>query len=150
MQPGQHQWRRRALLGVVGLWGLVSVARLSRLVEPPESAPGPEVEPMLRFLRLTIPPDAGFLYVLPGVFGGGQDTGAAPRLRYELYPRTYDDVRASEDESHVQQLMQSRGLGYVVVPDATQYPPDSWLRQPRPWLRRIDFSPTQYVLMVVG
>ncbi len=144
------RWRRRAVLGVVGLWGLVSVARLSRLIEPAEPRPGREVEPMLAWLQATIPPEAGYLYVLPGEFGAAADTGAAPRLRYELFPRPYDDVRASEDESAVQKLMRSRDLRYVVIPDARLYAEGAWVRQPRDWLRRIDFAPDQYVLMVVG
>jgi hypothetical protein len=140
------RWRRRAVLGVVGLWGIVAVARATRLVEPPEARPGPEVEPMLQFLRVTIPPDAGYLYVLPGAFAAGDDTGAAPRLRYELFPRTYDDVRLDVPETTVRDTMRARGLRYIVVPDAQQYPPDAWLRQPRDWLKRTQLSDDQYVL----
>ena len=103
---------------------------------------------MLDFLRATIPSDAGYLFVLPGDFG--TDPGTAPRLRYELYPRAYDDVRASQDESSIRQLMRSGGLRFIVVADASQYPPTSWLRQPREWLRRIDFDATRYVLEVTG
>jgi hypothetical protein len=149
LEPGSGPTlRRRALLGVLGAWGLVSVARLSRLVEPPERPPGQELLPLLDFLRTTIPADAGYLFVLPGEFGS--DTGTAPRLRYELYPRAYDDVRASQDESSIRQLMRSGGLRFIVVVDANQYPPTSWLRQPREWLRRIDFDATRYVLEVIG
>src|SRR4051794_31552100 len=144
------QWRRRAVLGVLGLWGIVGVARATRLVGPPDARPGPEVEPMLQFLRVTIPPDAGYLYVLPGGFGAGDDTGAAPRLRYELFPRRYDDVRADVPETRVQEVMRARRLRYVVVPDAQQYPADSWLRQPRDWLKRTQLSDDQYVLTVVA
>jgi hypothetical protein len=140
--------RRRALLGVLGVWALVSLARLSRLVERPEPRPGQELLPLLEFLRATIPTDAGYLFVLPGEFGS--DTGTAPRLRYELYPRAYDDVRASQDESNIRQVMRSGGLRFVVVADANQYPPTSWLRQPRDWLTRIDFDATRYVLEVIG
>jgi hypothetical protein len=142
--------RREAMYGVIGAWGLLSLARLSRIIEPAEPRPGQEVEPMLQWLRTTIPSGAGYLYVLPGAFGTGQDTGAAPRLRYELYPRPYDDVRASEDESQVQRLILAQGLRYVVVPDARQYAAESWLRQPRTWLRRINFAPDQYVLQVIA
>ena len=119
-------WRRRAALGVFGIWGLISLARLSRFVEPPEPPPGVEVATMLDFFRSSIPADAGYLFVEPGAFG--TDTGTGQRLRYELYPRSYDDVRASVDEAEVQQLMRAEGLGFVVVPDATQYAPESWLR----------------------
>src|ERR1043166_2944330 len=112
---GGVMWRRRAALGVLGVWGIVSLVRLSRLIEPPEAPPGPELGPVLEFFRATIPPTAGYLYVEPGEFG--RDTGAGQRLRYELYPRAYDDVRASVDEAVVRQLVGAEGLGYVVVPE---------------------------------
>jgi hypothetical protein len=138
-------WRRRAALGVLGLWGLVSLARLSRLVEPPEPPPGEAISPaLLDFFRATIPPDAGYLFVLPGEFG--EDTGEAPRLRYELYPRRYDDLRSSADETRVRQLMLSTDLRFIVVPDARSYSPTSFVRQPRDWLRRFDFDADKYVL----
>jgi len=141
-------WRRRAALGVFGVWGLVSLARLTRLVEPPETAPGPELVPLLDFLRAQIPPSVGYLFVTPGEFG--TDTGVAQRLRYELYPRPYDKVRLSEDESSVRQLMRDEGLQFIVVSDAKQYAADFWLRQPREWLRRIDFDADRYLLEVVS
>jgi hypothetical protein len=141
-------WRRRAALGVLGIWGLVSLARLSRLVEPADPPPGAELATAFDFFRASIPATAGYLYVDPGPFG--TDTGDGPRLRYELYPRTYDDVRAAVDESEVRQLIASEGLAYVVVPDATQYAPASWLRQPRDWLRRIELDANRYVLAVVA
>jgi len=147
-QRPRLRWRRRAALGVLGAWGLLSVARLSRLIEPPEAPPGREVVPALEFFRATIPRDAGYLFVEPGAFGA--DTGAGQRLRYELYPRTYDDVRASADEASVRQLMRDQGLGYVVVADASQYAEGSWLRAPRDWLRRIELDADRYVLQVVG
>jgi hypothetical protein len=141
-------WRRRAALGVLGIWGLVSLARLTRLIEMPETPPGQELTPLLDFLRANIPKDSSYLYVLPGEFGSGSDTGTAPRLRYELYPRRYDDIRASVDEASIQQLIHSTGVHFVVVPDASQYVPTSWLRQPRDWLRRIDFDANRYLLEV--
>lgn len=139
-------WRRRAALGVFGAWGLVSLVRLTRLVEPPEPPPGQELVPVLEFFRSTIPPTAGYLFVLPGEFGS--DTGAGPRLRYELYPRRYDDIRASVDEAAIRALLLSQRLDYVVVPDAAPYAPTSWLRQPRDWLRRIELDADRYVLAV--
>jgi hypothetical protein len=142
------QWRRRTALGVLGVWGLVSLARLTLLVEPPDLPPGADIVPALDFFRASIPATAGYLFVEPGAFG--TDTGVGQRLRYELYPRTYDDVRAEVDEVAVRQLMQTEGLLYVVVPDASQYPPESWLRQPRTWLRRIDLDSNRYVLATVG
>ena len=141
-------WRRRAAFGVIGMWGLVSLARLTRLVEPAETPPGAELGPMLDFLRAQIAPTDGYLFVSPGEFG--TDSGVGPRLRYELYPRPYDDVRASQDEASIRQLMRSEGLRFVVVADATQYAPTSWLRQPRDWLRRIDFDAQRYLLEVVA
>ena len=86
------------------------------------AATGAELASALDFFRASIPAGAGYLFVEPGAFG--TDTGVGQRLRYELYPRTYDDVRADMDERDVQQLMRAEGLGFVVVPDASQYAPD--------------------------
>jgi hypothetical protein len=141
-------WRRRAALGVLGLWAALSLVRLSRLVEPGEGGPGQELATMLEFLKATIPPEAGYLFVEPGEFGS--DTGVGQRLRYELYPRIFDDVRASRDEAGVRQLMRQAGLGYIVVADADQYPATSYVRGPRDWLRRIELDARRYVLLVVG
>lgn len=141
-------WRRRAALGVFGVWGLVSMARLSRLIEPADPPPGANLATALDFFRASIPADAGYLFVEPGPFG--TDTGDGQRLRYELYPRTYDDVRASVAEADVRQLMRNGGLRFVVVPDASQYPPTSWLREPREWLRRVELDANRYVLAVVA
>jgi hypothetical protein len=141
-------WRRRAALAVIGAWGLVSLSRLTRLVEPAERPPGAELAPVLDFLRAQIPPTDGYLFVLPGEFG--TDTGVGPRLRYELYPRPYDDVRASQDEPSIRELMHRAGLRFIVVADARQYAETYWLRQPRAWLKRIDFDAERYVLEVVS
>ena len=105
---------------------------------------------MLDFLRQAIPPDAGYLFVIPGGFGSGSDTGAAPRLRYELAPRRYDDIRGDVDEAQAHHLLTSEGLRYVVVPDARLYPAESWLRQPRPWLRQLPLDANRYVLEVTS
>jgi hypothetical protein len=135
-------------MAVLGGWVLVSVARLTKLVEP-ETPPGPGLTPeALSFFRQNIPVDAGYLFVEPGEFG--TDTGTGQRLRYELYPRAYDDVRASADENSVLQLMRNEGLGYVAVTDASQYPQASWLRQPRDWLKRIELDANRYVLALVA
>lgn len=141
-------WRRRAALGVLGVWGLVSAARLSRLIDASDPPPGADLVSALDFFRASIPASAGYLYVEPGAFG--TDTGAGQRLRYELHPRTYDDVRTAVDEAAVRQLMRTEGLGFVVVPDASQYSDQSWLRQPRDWLRRIELDANRYVLAVVA
>lgn len=135
------------LLGVLALWLIVSVARLTRLVEPAETPPGQEAVPALDFFRAEIPSFGRYLFVLPGEFGS--DTGMGPRLRYELYPRVYDDVRASQDVQLVHELMDKGAFRYIVVPDASAYPADHWLRNPPTWLRRVDFDANRYVLEVV-
>jgi hypothetical protein len=130
-------------------WLLVSLVQLTRLVAPPAPPPGQELAAtFLPFAERTIPLEAGFLYVQPGEFG--TDTGDGPRLRYELYPRRYDDIRATADEADVHDLLRSEKLGYIVVPDASVYPPDHWLRQGRDWLRRVDLDSQRYVLVVTG
>jgi hypothetical protein len=141
-------WRRRAALGVLAVWGLVSLARLSLIVAPADKPPGGDLGPLLGFARAQIPPNTGYLFVAPTEFGA--DTGIGQRLRYELYPRPYDDVRASQDEASIRQLMQTEGLAFIVVPDANQYPPSHWLRQPRAWLRRIELDANRYVLEMVS
>lgn len=139
-------WRARLASGVLALWLLVGVARLTRLVEPGPVPPGQEVVPMLAFLHATIPSDAGYLFVLPGEFGS--DTGTGPRLRYELYPRRYDDIRASQDQATVHALMEREDLRFIVVTDAAQYAPDHWLRQSPDWLLRVPLDEDRYVLAV--
>ena len=104
---------------VLGVWGLVSVARATRLVEPAETPPGQELVPLLDFLRANIPTTASYLYVLPGEFG--TDTGTGPRLRYEL-TRAATTTSASPWTSRaIRQLMQHDELRFIVVPDASQY-----------------------------
>lgn len=133
---------------MLGVWGLISVARLTRLIEPPKTPPGAELAPVLDFFKGQIPPAEGYLFVLPGEFG--TDTGVGQRLRYELYPRPYDDVRASQDEVSIRQLMHDEELRFIIVPDAAQYAATHWLRQPRDWLRRIDFDASRYLLEVLS
>ena len=103
--------------------------------------------PSLDFFKSTIPPNVGYLFVEPGEFG--TDTGLGQRLRYELYPRAYDKVRPSVDEVAARELMRREGLAFIVVPDASQYAADSWLRQPRDWLRRVELDSNRYVLAIV-
>src|SRR5919198_4698098 len=108
---------------VLAVWALVSLVHLTRvLVGPTEPPPGQDLGAFLGFAEQTIPPDAGYLYVQPGEFSAGSDTGDGPRLRYELYPRRYDDVRAAEDEASVRDLLRREDLRYIVVPDASAYP----------------------------
>ena len=57
-------------------------------------------------------------------------------------------MRASEGETAIRQRIYTSGSAFIVVPDATQYRPDSWLRQPRDWLARINFDADSYVLAV--
>ena len=134
---------------VLGVWALASLLHLARvLIGPLDAPPGQDLGSYLRFAEQVIPRDAGYLYVQPGEFG--TDTGDGPRLRYELYPRRYDDVRASEDEASVRDLLRREGLGYVVVPDASAYPPTHWVRQARDWLRRVELDERRYVLVVTG
>jgi hypothetical protein len=140
-------WRQRLSVLVVAAWLVVCLARLSRLVEPPAQPPGQEAAPLFGFFKQQIPPTAGYLFVLPGEFG--QDTGLGPRLRYELYPRPYDDVRAAQDEQSVRDLMKRENLRYIVVPDATQYPANHWTRSPSDWLKRTAFDANRYVLEVL-
>ena len=103
---------------------------------------------MLEFFRSTIPVTAGYMFVLPGPFG--TDTGIGPRLRYELYPRRYAELRFSTGESAIRQRMTDDDLAYVVVPALDQYPTTSWLREGRSWLQRIDFDVNTCVLAAVS
>ena len=140
-------WRSVAALVVLGVWALVSMAHLVRVLAGPSAPPpGQDLGAFVPFAEQVIPPDAGYLYLQSGEFG--TDTGDGPRLRYELYPRRYDDVRASADEASVHDLVRREGLDYVVVPDASAYPPTHWVRQPRDWLRRVDLDGQRYVLVV--
>ena len=133
---------------VVGVWVIVGSARLTRLVDAPSTPPGQEIAGTFDFFRAQIPAESGYLYVLPGQFG--EDSGDGPRLRYELYPRLYDDIRASEDEASIRALMARERLEYVVVPDARQYADDVWLREPRDWFQRVELDADTYVLAVAS
>jgi hypothetical protein len=133
---------------VVALWVALSVVRLSRLVEPAETPPGQAAAPTFQFFSDQIPRTDGYLFVLPGEFGA--DTGLGPRLRYELYPRVYDDVRASRDAAAVRELMRRERLRFVVVPDASQYASSHWTRADNSWLRRIELDANRYVLEVIS
>jgi hypothetical protein len=46
--------------------------------------------------------------------------------------------------------MIASGLRFIVVPDAQRYEPSYFLRQPRDWLRRIDFDPDRYLLEILS
>lgn len=142
------RWRRRGVVCLLALGGGLSLVRAARLLEPAGPRPGAEIERLLPFMRSAIPERDGYLYVLPTAFGS--DTGTAPRLRYELFPRRYEDVRTDVDAAAARALMASEGLSYVVVPDARQYPEGSWVRQPPDWLQAIAFDATSYLLRLVG
>ncbi|MDQ3810478.1 MAG: hypothetical protein M3336_09325 [Chloroflexota bacterium] len=138
--------RQRLSLAVLAVWLAVSLARLSRLVEPPETPPGQDAADSFDFFRAHVPPEAAYLYVLPGQFGA--DTGLGPRLRYELYPRRYDDLRASLDEDAARALIRQARARYVVVPQASEYAAEHWTRAPREWLRRVELDAQRYLLEV--
>lgn len=139
--------RRRQIAGaVVGLWLLLSLARLSRLVEPPEPPPGELVRPFVAFARQTIPPGAGYLFLEPR----GPQRPEVPRLRYELYPRRFQNAPVDADEASVQALLAREGRRFIAVPAASLYPPGHWVRGSRPWFRRVELDPERYVLVVEG
>jgi len=77
------------------------------------------------------------------------EASLAPIMRAHLRGLD-DDLRADVNETDVRQLMAAEGLGFVVVPDAGQYAPSSWLRQDRDWLRRIELDANRYVLAIVA
>ncbi len=138
--------RRGLILATLVAWAVVGSARLSQLVAPPRAPVGSEADAILPFAREVIPQDAAYLYLEPNAFGS--ETGIGPRLRYELYPRRYDDLSGPTDEATVRALARQDGAAYVVVPDASLYPPDSFLRQSRPWFRRVSLDATRYVLVL--
>jgi hypothetical protein len=107
--------------------------------------PGAAVVPSLDFFRIQIPANAAYLYVLPG--DSGTDTGTGLRLRYELFPRTYENARVADAETSVQALTRNRGIRYIVVPDASAYASTLWLRQERPWFERVQLDAAEYVLL---
>ena len=134
---------------VLGVWAVISLVHLLRVLGgPADPPPGQGLDDFIAFAERTIPSESGYLYVQPGEFG--TDTGDGPRLRYELWPRRYDDVRAAEDEASVRDLLRREGLEYVVVPHASAYPPKHWVREPREWLRRVDLDGQRYVLVVTS
>ena len=139
--------RTRGLaIGVLVLWAGLCLARLSLLVAPAPPAPGeyPGLERFLAFTEAVIPPDAGYLHVGPA----GLDTGIGPRLRYELYPRVYTGLPDEAGEAAAQTVIRAEGLRYVVVAQARSYPAQSWLRQERPWFRRLSLDEDDYLLLV--
>ena len=138
------RWRWLAAVAVLGAWACVSVGQLSRLWEPPLVAPGGAVVPSLDFFRAQIPADGAYLYVLPG---DGTDAGTGLRLRYELFPRAYENARVADSETSVRALMRYRGIRYIVVPNASAYPPTLWLRQGRPWYERVQLDALDYLLV---
>lgn len=137
--------RRRAALAVVlGLWLLLALARLTRLVEPPEPPPGELVRPFVAFAREAIPPGEGYLFLEPR----GPQRPEVPRLRYELYPRRFQNASVDADEATVQALLAREGRRFIAVPAASLYPPDHWVRGSRPWFRRLELDRERYVLVV--
>src|SRR5688500_11362980 len=94
-------WRQHVALVALGVWVLVSLARLTRLVEPPEVPTGEGVAAFVPFAPETIPEHALYLCVQPVAFGAG--SGIGPGLRDELYARPYEDLRAAEEEAAARQ-----------------------------------------------
>ena len=47
-------------------------------------------------------------------------------------------------------VKRSQDLRFVLVPDASQYPPTSWLREPPDWLRKDELDPNRFILAVVA
>ncbi len=146
MNGSLGQARRSALVLFVVAWSALSLVRLSRLVEPAEVPIGEIVRPFIPFALEVVPEGAAYVYVEPRAYGG--ETGVGPRLRYELYPRRYDDLSGLPDEASVRLLARRNGAQYIVVPDAALYPADYFLLQPRPWFRRVALDARRFVLVV--
>lgn len=145
MGPWSGTWRRFAALGVLALWGTVSLARLTLVAADPNDRIGTDVEPFLDFARAVIPPDGAYLYLDPVEFA--VDRGEGPRLRYELYPRRYWDTNALSSPDAVRQLMERQGRNYIVVPAARTYYAYHWVHSPLPWTRRIELPGQGFILV---
>lgn len=142
-------FRQHGRLGfVLALWALLALARLSWLVAPPDPRPASSADQFITFAQMVIPSGAAYLYVQPGTFG--EDTDVEPRLRYDLYPRVFDDVRLDQGQDAVRALAASESARYIVVPNAADYPADSWLRQDEPWFTRVSLDPARYVLVLTS
>lgn len=145
------QWRtpaptRRGLaVGVLALWTVVAMARLTELVERPAPPPGEPVEPFVAFARAAIPPDQGYLFLDSDI---RREEGHSPRLRYELYPRPYEDLFYDLRVGDVRAWLSQNGLRYVVVPDATLYPPDHWVWTDESWYHRLALDRQRFILVV--
>lgn len=144
--PQAGVWRRRAGVGVLSLWLLVSVARLSVLLDSPGEPIGAGVEPFLPFARETLPLDARYLFVDPTQYGG--DPGLGPRLRYELLPRYFENVDALASLEEVRAVMERANLQYVVVPARQHFPRGHWLRSDQPGFERIRLDSEREILRV--
>lgn len=142
--PRAGVWRRRAGLGVLLLWIVVSLARLSLLLESPGEPIGEGVEPFLPFAREVLPPDARYLFVDPTHYGG--DPGLGPRLRYELLPRYLESVDALASLDEVRAVMERANLQYVVVPARQHFPRGHWLRSDQPEFERIRLDSEREIL----
>lgn len=135
-----------AALALVAVWGVLGAARLSRLVGPPSPPPGQSYLPFIRFAEGLVPPAASYLYAQPTEFGG--DTGVEPRIRYELFPRRYDDIRPHVTAEEALALVRREGAAFVLVPQADLFASGHWVRGQLPWFTRDVYRPSQYVLVV--
>ncbi len=133
-------------LATVVVWVVLGGARVTRLPGPPETPVGERAAGIVPFAREVIPQDAAYLYVEPDA--SAPQSGLGPRLRYELYPRGYDDLAGSMDEEAVRRLARQNGARFIVVPDAGLYPAGSFLREARPWFRRVALDDSRYVLVL--
>ncbi len=147
MQPGfAAGWQRIAAGLVLLLWIVVSVARLTKLIEAPEVPVGEDVRRFVTFAQAVIPEDAAYLYVEPRAYG--TETGIGPRLRYELFPRRYDDISGPTSEQAVRDLARQDGARYILVPDASSLPADHFLLGSAPWFHRVQLDANRYVVLV--
>lgn len=122
---------------LVVAWVALALLRLSALVEQPDAPPGKEIEPFLPAALAALPPDAKYLH--PEPIRGVVDTGVAPRLRYELWPRDYENSGPTKDEREVRQEALQDGRSFLVVPNLSAYEEKHWIRQPRPWFRSMAY-----------
>lgn len=149
MTPLPRGWRSQgsaAVLGVLALWAVVGLARSVALVSPPPTPTGQEIMPLVSFAQQVIPPGGTYLYVDPPE--DGSVLGDEPRLRYELYPRTFVNASPTIDEPAAQALVADGHVQFIVVPLAHLYPETSWLRQDRPWFTRLALDDDRFVLQV--
>ncbi|MBI4494443.1 MAG: hypothetical protein HY690_16800 [Chloroflexi bacterium] len=148
------QHRASAAVAVVLLVVLYSltrgVAALGSVVSPSagsgatsESGRAATFDSFVAFVQTQVPSTVAYLYQEP--WGAGR----AHRLRYELYPRRYEELPSEAPEAEVRAFVRTRGIGYILVLDSSLYATGSWALEARPWFQRVELSPTSFVLKVV-